>query len=245
MTNYTFATLAIGEEYIRKVGTLIDCVMTLTDGDLIIITDGVEELTAYVNWLGYNPNRIIIKSFESVTEHRKFYSVNKFNFNLKILPTEVAYKENKYSLIIHADADAFFIGWNEAEIQKFIEHPSRGMVARFRNKPSDELGIQLFTIPKAKSLGLIIEDIEALMPIEVFMFFKPECDEFPSFMKYWRDIVDRCYTLDVDPFAEALEISYALSESKLPHIQLLGLTQDFPILNTLRYLHHDHIMRIF
>ena len=43
---------------------------------------------------------------------------------------------NKYDMIVHADADALLLGWNEDGFQEFINESTEGMIARFR-KPSN------------------------------------------------------------------------------------------------------------
>ena len=98
--------------------------------------------------------------------------------------------------------------------------------------------------PKANALSINLSKIKARMPIEVFMFFKPNCPEFSSFMKHWIEITNRCHDRGVNPFVEALEISYAMSESNLPNTPILNFMREHPVLHNFRYLHHDKIMRI-
>lgn len=245
MHKYTFTTLALGVEHNYKVRTLIDCVNILTKGDVIVITDDLKELSEYVS---ANPeldaSRIHLVEFSTVTNQSIWYAERLFNFNLKILPTRVAYERGGYDLIIHADADGFLIGWDEDDFQSFIAEPEQGLIARFRNRPSEEGGIAFLLDPKALALSIDLNKIKARMPIEVFMFFKPNCPEFAKFMEAWIEITDRCYNRGVNPFIEALEIAYAMNESNLPNTPILNFMRTHPVLHTFRYLHHDKIMRI-
>lgn len=245
MSKYVFTTLAVGATYTFKVRLLIDCVLLLTTGDIIIITDDVMELTTYVN---DNPeldaNRVTIIGLADITDQNPWFSERQFNFNLKMLPTRVAYEKGGYDMIIHADADSLLIGWDEDDFQKFIQSPDQGLIARFRNRPCEEVGIGFILEPKATALSLELIKIKAKMPIEVFMFFKPNCPEFNKFMEIWIDITKRCYDRGINPFIEALEISYAMSEAKLPHHPILNYMRLHPVLHSFRYLHHDKIMRI-
>ena len=245
MSKYTFSTLAIGSAYNFKVRTLIDCVLILTKGDFHIITDDPDDIK---NYLTSNPHldesRVFIHKFDEVSSQNPWFTEREFNFNLKRLPTQVAYEHGDYDMIVHADADAFFIGWDEENFVKLVESKDRGLIARFRNRPCEEVGIHFIIEPKARNLSLELIDIKAPMPIEVFMLFKPKCPEFPKFMEEWKMITERCYNRGVNPFIEALEISYAISVSKLPHHTILNYMRDYPSLHTLRYLHHDKIMRI-
>lgn len=244
MSNYVFATLAVGTAYTFKVRTLIDCVLMLTKGDMLVITDDVAEIEKYASDNGLDISRLKVIPLNEVTDQDPWFSERKFNFNLKMVPTRVAYEMGKYDLIIHADADSFMIGWDEEDFQKFIQDPAQGMIARFRNRPCEEVGIGFILEPKATALSLELINIKARMPIEVFMFFKPNCPEFKKFMDTWVMITKRCNDRGVDPFVEALEIAYALSESKLPHHPILDFMRIYPVLHTFRYLHHDKIMRI-
>lgn len=244
MANYVFATLAVGVAYNYKVRTLIDCVLMLTKGDMIVVTDDVPDISKYVSDAGLDASRIRIVPLEDATDQGPWFSERKFNFNLKMVPTRVAYEIGGYDMIIHADADAFMIGWDEADFQAFVTDPAQGMIARFRNRPCEEVGIGFILEPKATALSLELIKIKARMPIEVFMFFKPNCPEFAKFMEEWIMICKRCNDRGIDPFIEALEISYALSESNLPHYPILDFMRLYPVLHTFRYLHHDKIMRI-
>ncbi|QDJ96487.1 hypothetical protein Xoosp13_301 [Xanthomonas phage Xoo-sp13] len=242
---YIFATLALGTAYTFKVTTLIDCVLLLTKGDILIITDDVKELSGYVE--RNHPekiDRVKLFAIEDVTKQNIWYAERQFNYNLKMLPTKVAYGMQDYDMIVHADADGFMIGWNEEEWQQFIDHEDKGLIARFRNRPCEEVALQFMTEPKATALSIELINIKARMPIEVFMFFKPKCKEFREFMAQWEMITRRCYDRGINPFIEALEISYAMSESKLPHHPILDYMRPYPVLHTFRYLHHDKIMRI-
>lgn len=245
MSNYTFATLAVGAEYTFKVATLLDCVMKLTKGDLLIITDDSTEIETLIKNRGYEGSpRLTVKQLETVTPHAIWYDNRKFNFNLKILPTKVAYAMDKYDLIIHIDADAFMIGWDEESVQAFIDMPDQGLIARLRNRPCEEVGTHFILEPKATRLSIELINIKAKMPIEVFMMFKTRCPEFPKFIEEWSAIVERCHSRGIDPFMEALEIAYALSESKLPHHPVLDYIRIYHFIDMFRYLHHDKIMRI-
>lgn len=245
MSKYVFSTLALGVEHNYKVRTLIDCVNLLTHGDIIVITDDVPDITKYVtDNRELDASRIHIIEFSSVSKQNIWFAERLFNYNLKILPTKVAYERGGYDLIIHADADGFLIGWNEDEIQNFINDPQVGLIARFRNRPIEEGAIGFIIRPKAQALGIDINKIKARMPIEVFMFFKPNCPEFKRFMEVWEEITTRCNDRGVNPFIEALEISYALSESNLPHEPINNFMRNYRVLHSFRYLHHDKIMRI-
>ncbi len=230
--------------YNYKVRTLIDCVLTLTMGDIIVVTDDPEDIRLYVSNNELDSSRIRIVPLEDVTDQGAWFDERKFNFNLKMVPTRVAYEQGGYDMIIHADADAFMIGWDEEDFQAFVRDPAQGMIARFRNRPCEEVGIGFILEPKATALSLELINIKARMPIEVFMFFKPNCPEFAKFMEEWIMITKRCNDRGIDPFIEALEISYALSASGLPHHPILDYMRLYPVLHTFRYLHHDKIMRI-
>lgn len=244
MSNYTFATLAVGVPYNFKVRTLIDCVMTLTKGDLLIITDDVADLTKYITDAQYDMSRISLHELASVSNQKIWFKERKFNFNLKMLPTKIAYQTGDYDLIIHADADGFMIGWDEEDIQRFINDDARGLIARFRNRPCEETGMSFMLEPKATALGIELIKIKAPMPIEVFLFFKPKCPNFQKFMTEWEAITNRCHDRGVNPFIEALELSYAMSQASLDTHQILSYMRIYPVLNSFRYLHHDKIMRI-
>lgn len=245
MHKYAFATLALGVEHNYKVRTLIDCVNILTKGDVIVITDDVPELTTYVSdHPELDVDRIHIVEFTSVSDQNIWFAERMFNFNLKILPTKVAYERGGYDMIIHSDADGFLIGWDEEDFQNFIAQPEQGLIARFRNRPCEEGGIAFLLDPKAQALSIDMNKIKAKMPIEVFMFFKPKCPEFKTFMDTWVEITKRCHDRGINPFIEALEISYAMNESNLPNTPILNFMRTNPVLHTFRYLHHDKIMRI-
>lgn len=244
MSKYIFATLAIGVSYNYKVRTLIDCVLTLTEGDLLVITDDVPDLMDHIQRNKLDESRITLIHLSDLTQQNVWYGERMFNFNLKFLPTKAAWDKGGYDLIIHADADAFMIGWDEDSIQRFIDMDEQGMFARFRNRPIEEGGISFLLEPKATALSIELANIKARMPIEVFMLFKPNCPEFAKFMEVWEMIVERCYGRGVNPFIEALEISYALSESKLPEHPILDYMGEYKFINMFRYLHHDKIMRI-
>lgn len=246
LKRYIFVTLAIGVEYRYKVRTLLECVNTLTTGDFLVITDDVKELEEYVETYDglLDKHRIKIMHITEVTSHDPWFSEQQFNFNLKFFPTKVAFDMNKYDMIVHVDADALLLGWNEDGFQEFINESTEGMIARFRNRPIEEAAIQFILQPKAQSLSLDLSKISASLPIEVFMFFKPSVPEFKKFMEVWEEMVTRCNGRGVNPFMEALEISYALSESKLPYVHILNYIRSFPVLHTFRYIHQNHIMRI-
>lgn len=245
MSKYAFSTLALGVEHNYKVRTLIDCVNLLTKGDIIVITDDVPDLTQYTSeHPELDTSRIHIVNFRDVSQQNIWYAERQLNFNLKILPTKVAYEKGGYDMIIHSDADGFLIGWDEEDFQKFVDTPEQGLIARFRNRPCEEGGIAFLLDPKANALSINLAKIKARMPIEVFMFFKPNCPEFKSFMEHWIEITTRCHDRGVNPFIEALEISYAMSEANLPHHPILNFMRTNPVLHTFRYLHHDKIMRI-
>lgn len=212
---------------------------------MIVITDDLAELKEYVD---HHPeldkSRIHLVNFRDVSQQNIWFADRKFNYNLKILPTKVAYERNEYDFIIHADADGFLIGWDEDDFQKLMERLEPGMIARFRNRPMEEGGIAFLLDPKAQALSIDMNKIKARMPIEVFMMFKPNCPEFPEFMKHWVEITTRCHDRGVDPFIEALEIAYALNEANLPHVSILNYMRDHKVIHMFRYLHHDKIMRI-
>ena len=245
MNKYAFATLAVGTTYNYKVRTLIDCVLQLTSGDMIVITDDVEDIQEYLNASPHmDVSRVTVIQLSDVTKENVWYAERMFNFNLKRLPVTVANSHDDYDMIVHADADAFFIGWNEDEFQQFINDTTSGMIARFRNRPGEEGGIHWIIEKKAKSLSIDMNTIKARMPIEVFMFFKPKHPKFKTFLEQWKEITDRCYNRGIDPFIEALEISYALDQSKLEHQDILPFLRTIKVLNGFRYLHHDKIMKI-
>lgn len=244
-SKYVFATLAIGAAYTFKVTTLIDCVALLTKGDMVIITDDLPEITNYIH--SHHPDaidRFKLYRLEDVTNQSAWFSERQFNYNLKMLPTKVAYDIGGYDMIVHADADGFMIGWNEDEWQAFIAHEDQGLIARLRNRPCEEVGTHYILEPKATALSIELITIKAKMPIEVFMFFKPNCPEFNNFINQWEMITKRCNDRGVNPFMEALEIAFAMSVSKLPHHTILDYMRPYPVLHTFRYLHHDKIMRI-
>lgn len=246
MSKYIFTTLAIGVNYNYKVRTLIDCVLLLTKGDIMVITDDVADLTEYVK---HSPeldaSRLFLLDIKDVSTKNVWFAERMFNFNLKILPTSEAYRKGGYDTIIHCDADGFLISWDEDKFEQFMEDTSNiGMIARFRNRPCEETGIHWIIDNKARSLSIDINTIKARMPIEVFMYFHPSVPQFKEFMDIWHEIVDRCYNRGIDPFIEALEISYALSESRLAHHDILSYLQSNPALHSFRYLHHDKIMKI-
>jgi hypothetical protein len=243
-SNYVFSTLAIGPEYIYKVSTLIDSVISLTNADLIVITDNIQEIENYIKSNELNNNRIKIINYYDVSDKNIWFGERQFNFNLKILPTRVAYDMHQYDMIIHIDADAFLLGWNEDEIQQCISSDDVGMIARFRNRPVDEVGVHFILEPKARDLSIELVNIMAPLPVEVLMIFKPNCPEFEKFIEEWTVITERCYGRGINPFMEALEISYALSESKLPYHHLLTNLRLYPTLSNVRYLHHDKIMKL-
>lgn len=234
----------MGVAYNFKVRTLIDCVLTLTKGDLHIITDDVADLTKYITDAQYDINRVFLHELTSVTKQNIWFRERKFNFNLKMLPTKVAYNHDDYDLIIHSDADGFMIGWDEEDIQRFIDDKATGLIARFRNRPCEETGMSFMLEPKATALGIELIKIKSPMPIEVFLFFKPKCITFDKFMTEWEAITKRCHDRGVNPFIEALELSYAMSQANLETHQILSFMRLYPVLNSFRYLHHDKIMRI-
>lgn len=242
---YIFTTLAVGTLYNYKVRTLIDCVNLLTNGDIMIITDDPEDVLEYINAQPVlDKSRIEVIDLKAVTDHNAWFTERQFNFNLKLFPTKMAYRKGGYDMIIHADADSFLIGWDEEDFQKFINAFDVGMTARFRNRPCEEVGIHFILEPKATALSLELDKIKARMPIEVFMFFNPKVPEFEEFLKHWEIIVGRCNGRGVNPFMEALEISYAMTESKISYKHILDYMNLFPVIHTFRYLHQDKIMRI-
>ncbi len=247
MTNYCFATLAIGTSYNYKVRTMIDCVTTLTTGDMVVITDDVQELQEHLDYLNTETDisdRVKLISIEDVTDENVWYDSRKFNYNLKRLPVTVANASGDYDMIIHSDADTLFIYWNEEEFQDFIRETDAGLIARLRNRPSEEAGLHWIIEDKSNKLSIDMNEIKARMPIEVYMFFKPKAKNFDLFLSEWKDITDRCYMRGIDPFIEALEICYALDQSKMKSQDILSFIRKYKTLNNLRYLHHDKIMKI-
>lgn len=245
---YAFTTLAIGVEYREKVKTLIDCVNTLTFADLIIITDDVDHIFNYVsnNSSYLDHRRIKIISLRDVTDKSEWYNGKKnlFNYNLKYYAVYYPYSLDKYDTIIYADADGFIINWDEVGFNAFMEQMESGMIARFRGRPEDETGIAFLLEPKARELSINLQDIGAELPLEVFMVFNPKHENFSTFIDEWEMIINRAYGRGVNPFLEALEISYALSESKLPCESIYNFFSEFPVLHSFRYVHQNKIMRI-
>ncbi len=245
MHKYAFATLAIGVTYNYKVKTLIDCVLLMTCGDLYVITDDVNDIEEHLRtYPELDSDRITIIDIVDVTSEQIWFEERKFNFNLKRLPVTIANARGEYDLIVHCDADSFMIDWNEEEFQTFIHDTDTGMIARMRNRPSEEGGLYWLLEPKANALSIDISAIKSKLPIEVVMFFNPRNPKFNTFLKEWEGITDRCYNRGVNPFIEALEISWALDESELNYSDLLTYLRRYKTLNCFRYLHHDKIMRI-
>lgn len=247
LKNYAFVSLAVGVEYRKKVETLIYCVNTFTTGDIIILTDDVKYLEQCVDASAamLDHNRIQLIDISSVTNQTAFCTPDKvFNYNLKYFPTKFAYDTGRYDLIIHADADAFLLGWDENDFQKFIDGVDVGVIARFRNRPIEEVPILFLIQPKADQLSINLNEISAGLPIEVFMFFNPNDPQFNKFMETWGMMVDRCYSRSINPFMEALEISYAISSSKVSCKPILDYLNSYSSLHTFRYLHQNQILRI-
>lgn len=247
LKRYAFVSLAIGAEYRRKVETLIYCVNVFTTGDIIVLTDDVRDLEQYINVSDsiLDRHRIMIVDISEVTNQSPFYfSDHMFNYNLKYFPTKYAYETGKYDLIIHADSDAFLLGWDENNFQKFIDDVDVGVIARFRNRPLEEAPILFLIQPKAEQLSIDLNKISVGLPIEVFMFFNPHDPQFGEFMEEWGVMVDRCYGRNVNPFMEALEISYAMSSTNISYKSIINYLNSFPSLHTFRYLHQNQIMRI-
>lgn len=244
MTNYVFATVAIGEEYRKKVRTLLDCVMNLTKGDLLIVTDSTDEIVEYVTCSDYDQTRIHLIDIKHSAK-KIVTDDDIFNYNLKIVPVKSAYETGLYDLIIYCDADALLVGWDEASIQALIESQDTGIFARFRNPPKDELSIMKQVKEKAELLGIDYEDITVGLPIEVFMLIKTDCAEIKRFIEIWDEITTRSEQVGANPFAECFELAYAIEGSGIPSHHLGSYMTRYHVLRHFRYLHRNTIMGIF
>lgn len=242
-----FLTLAIGNFYTFRTRSLLQCVLTLTESDIVIVTDQVSDLLKYVseNYDNYN-HRIHIIDITTVTEQGIKDGAGKFNYNLKGIITCWLIQNSSYKTITYVDSDVLLLGWDTNSYTKFIETAEPGLYARLRNTPAEEPHLHFVFEQKVFRLGKNITDFKARMPIECVMIFVIDDDtRLSKFVNIWKSMMDDVHRLGLDSFMEALELTYAMSYGDIIVHSITETYRENKFINCFRVLHHDKIIEVF
>lgn len=223
-----YCTLAIGEQYIKKCGALIESVLKFSQSDLYVFTDYPEH---YGTW--YDKRRIhFIKVDETLTDLPLVYKNEIFNYNLKLVPLKWCHENLSTQLICYLDCDTFLWGNAESTMYRYFEKP--GLYARLRHRFCDMEGHDIIK-DKVSIMGIDPTDITVRMPVENVMFFKPDNYHHVLFEE-WTNMCKLSYEKGATPFYEAVEMTIALHRAK---VETFHLDNRHPFTENYRTIHGD------
>lgn len=241
-----FLTLATGNFYSFRVRSLLDSVCKLTESDIVVVTDCMSDIDAYVTErLANFRHRIHLVELTDVTDHGVKDGAGKFNYNLKGVSICWLLNLNCYETVTYCDSDVVMLGWDVASYARFLEESPNGFYARLRNTPAQEPHLHFILTEKVFRLGKNITDFKARMPIECVMFFKGDSTYFSKFTQEWSDMMGDVHRMGLDSFMEALEMSYAMTNGNIHYFEVNEEYATRKFLANFRVLHHDKLIEVF
>lgn len=211
-TDTVYTTLALGPKYRKHSETLIQSVLKFSYNDIYVFTDDPDH---YGTW--YDKRRVhLVKFDETLTDLPLVYKNGVFNYNLKMVPIHWVMHNIRAPLTIWADCDAFLFGQCESTMHRYFEQD--GLYGRLRHRlcETDE---HVLIQEKVDTMGVDVSQIETRVPVEHIMFLRIG-EWYAHWLDAWKKYAMLSYDKGATPFYEAIEMTLALHEAKVPTFHL-------------------------